>query len=303
MKTLNSIPALFTIMGMLLLSIILLSVWGYHHYFSGNKQAAHRPVVVSDSTVNSIMQIPDTQAVTNEKSSLRNEVTTALLREKLGELELLKAEITAILAKRNDTAKVKDSIADFGAGKKETDTPALHSDINDILDSLKMQNDKIAAESYLLTKTVHKVKKELEKNTPKNDKPHKEEKALNQKAAVFISNLDLFALKADRTTTTKAGEAKYFYGSFLLNSAGEANGALFIRIRKPDGKTIITSEKIFDTSDSENTGRLYSLRVHFTHNRQRVSFNLPAQHLPKGVYSLEVYYRGLIVAQSSKTMS
>lgn len=318
MKPLNSSKALFTIMAMLLLSIILLAIWGYHNYFSGSKEHPGKIVVQSDSSANTRNNISSAPAGTTGNSTVNKEVTTALLKEKLGELELLKAEITAILKNNSDSLTRAAGSAPSGAeidssnkAPKKTDSVHVDGDIKNILDSLKHQNNKISSESNLLTKTVNKVRKDLNhtatvrKTTinksappakaPTNTTGETANKAavrdiVARKSTVVISNLGMFALDRERILTTKARETAHFMVSFSLSSIGISSGELLIKIKRPDGRTIITN-------DSE-----YSLKVPFSSQQQRVNFFINTANLPKGLYTIEVYFHSDLIAQSSKTM-
>lgn len=304
-------------MAMLLLSIILLSVWGYHNYFSGNK-SQRKVEVIADSSLNARNNnlTPPTEPLDN--SPANREVTTTLLKEKLGELELLKAQITAILKNTGDSVhNPSDSVhpnvnEDSSRLKiKKTDSARVSAEITNILDSLKHQNDKIIAASHRLTRTVNKVKKNLKKSPPVQKTVNKvtagadtpasshnieaikraeAHKIVARKSAVVVSNLSMFALSRDRSLTTKARETVHIMGSFSLSSIGISSGDLFIKIKRPDGKVIITNDSA------------YSLKVSFSSQQQRINFIINTVNLPRGQYTIEVYYHSQLIAQSSKTM-
>lgn len=303
---------------MLMLSIILLAIWGYRNYFSGNREFSGKIEVISDSSLNARNNTPPASTKATDNPAASNEITTALLKEKLGELELLKAEITAILKTNSDSStRTSDSLpsgirvdSSAGAGQKVNPVRA-DSDVKSILDSLRHQNNKITSESNLLTKTVNKVKKDLKRLPPAQKRSNGKAPAnsttstnamddtarrtiarniVARKSTVVVSNLGMYALSRDRNLTTRARETAHIMVSFSLSSIGISSGELFIKIKRPDGQTIITG-------DSE-----YSLKIPFSSQQQKFNFFINTANLPKGLYKLEVYYHSDLIAQSSKTM-
>ena len=71
----------------------------------------------------------------------------------------------------------------------------------------------------------------------------------------------------------------------------------------PDGKVFINGPWESGYFDSPDGRKLYSVSLHFDKPEQRINFSLSTNNLKQGTYSLQIYFKGILIATLKKTFS
>jgi len=279
---------IITVFALILITvaIIVVSIWGYQVYIN-NKNTDTLSVQNANASQNiqtSRIPISNAPAQQDETHSVDS---TATLAQKLDELNRLQMEIKSIIDKRAEDSALQK-------------IEQLEANIFE----LESKNNRIEAENKKLSKMVRElaaIKKERsvlqkKKNTAftKNETP-----TGNNESEVSVNSLNFFTTE---TSGSDDPSAKQLKGSFVIKANNVSNGELNIVILKPDGKILMNSpweSGVFETSSGK---KIYSTKLHFDHTGQRLSFNIDVNDTPTGIYTIQVYYNGKVIATLRKTL-
>jgi hypothetical protein len=121
-------------------------------------------------------------------------------------------------------------------------------------------------------------------------------------------SLTAFAEETGSTETSISTEAMRMAGSFEIqnNLSQDAIGEIMVVILQPDGK-VLKSASSWDTGtfETEEGRKIYSYKVKFNCYRGEsrvLNFEVPADLLTAGNYTMNLYQNGKKIATASKTL-
>lgn len=295
-----------------ILIIALLGTWGYIFYDKSKAKETVNELKTQITNIDSARNA--VQIEFNEATAKLDSLTSSniqmqgSLAEKNNDIQQKKAEIRAILNKKNATS------AELAQARE------LISELNGKIDGLFAEVEKLKAENQLLTSTNEQLntekqqltsdKQNLEQNLTKTSEQKKKlEQKVDIASTLHAVNINITAIdirnngKEKETTTAK--RADLFRISFEIDEnrvAPTGTKEMYVLITGPDGKAF--SEGIFDTR--EDGQREYTNKVSVNYEqgkRMPVSFNWKPNHkYETGVYKIEIYHNGYKIGEGNKAL-
>lgn len=308
MKDAKSILLILFIIG-------IIGTWAYHLYdkshYAHSTTAAQRDTVamaeaIRDSlqqiyaaTVSGIKDIPDSSH--SNFDSLKTQ-----LDNRMAEINKLRNQISAILTSkkisRAELTDAKNKIIELRT--KIEEMQAKNSTLEDqqkkLTDQLKELNDEMKNLENHLT------------NLGTENKELKEK--INDASTLNASEIRLAFMNVKESgnaevETTKARKANKIVVSFIVqnNIAEFTNTELVVVLTNPDGH-VITNE-VWDSGNFQTKkegSKIYTrkLKFDYTKNEQkRLVFSLDYDDFKKGNYDMKLYHNGVLIGETSKTLS
>ena len=313
MKDTKTVSLLFiSLIILLTAALILLYLWGYHKFYDKPQVDKPKTEVVKKNTAGNDDTYRDSlqKLYASTINNISNSRSTSLEnRDQLHfpsdpgtpELYKLKNEIEAIL--KNHPLKADLDIAQQKIIELQINLAELHNKNISVEDENKRLNGKLNQ----LTNEIKSVEQNLKTNKAENKTVTKSTKT----PSVFsISQLQVSVLmnnKGAEQETVKADQAEKFTGSFTVkNNLNQFNNAeIIVVVLQPDGRVMQSSWEsgTFDTPEGR---KIYSSKFHFEYSSgesKRLSFSLSAEKYLKGEYIIQIYYNGMIIGKTFKTLS
>lgn len=295
-----------------ILIIALVATWGYIFYDKSKTKATvtelKTQITNIDSTRNAV-QIEFNEATAKLDSLTGSNIQLqGSLAEKNNEIQQKKAEIRAILNKKNATAE------------ELAQARQLISELNGKIEGLFAEVEKLKAENQLLTSSNEQLtsekqqltsdKQNLEQNLSKTSEQKKKlEQKVDIASTLHAININITAIdvrnngKEKETSTAKRADLLRI--SFEIDEnrvAPSGTKDMFVLVTGPDGKTF--AEGIFDTR--EDGQREFTNKVTLNYEqgkRMPVSFNWkPNRKYEPGIYKIEIYHNGYKIGEGNKAL-
>lgn len=270
------------------ISFVLISIWGYHFYYSNiNKQTSQkvgqRAIAIQktakkdsiQSLVNSFrFEAEDENDSVFTDSSIDKELASRII-----EFNRLKNEITEILKKKS-------------SAREMSETNEKISQLQQSVEDLKNKNDTIIRENERLNQMVKELmgKKEIDASPKKSSTSSKRLANSAYTLPLLVSHLRFEAYTfSDGKKENIAAKAERLYGSFQVNiKPFNANTSIYVVVIQPNGKTLLNSAGGSKTFDSPNGKKIYSAFIHFDNkkdNGSRLGFSIDSDSFQKGKYA------------------
>lgn len=282
-----------TIFALILItiSIVIVSIWGYRVYFGEPVVVQMEPIQQEDDS----LPEPDSKSVSAETlpvvindSTEDLDDSDTMLQAKLEQLNQLQNEIKSIINKKSADETTDQRIEQLQVS----------------ISQLERKNNRIEVENKKLVKMVNQlasIKKSQKVSTPKISAPPP--KTSEKISAVTVTSLNVFAGGEEGNSVTMAAKAKQLKGSFIVKTIGVSSGELDIVILKPDGKVLLNApweSGVFETSKGK---KIYSIKLNFNRSTQQLYFSIDVEAAARGIYTVQVFYHGEIIAAVRKTLS
>ena len=313
MRDSRSLLLLLVSLMLVLVSFGLLWTWGYRFYIKNElpkteiRQPSLDSVAIANRLRDSLQQVYSATLKDLDlqlDSTLTNtDSLKSVLDIKLNEFYRLRKEITAMLNSRN-------SNNDFTSAKQKI------GELQNKVQDFKEKNSVIENENKKLTNILTQLgttDNNAEKNT---GKPSLQNKNISEKPnavySVFTaSDLKFSAMSlADENEqeTTNADKTDKLTGSFtVLNFNSQlTNAEVMVVVLQPNGRVLKTSAWDAGSFSTPDGKKIYSYKFSFNYTKgeaKRLLFSLKAANLEKGNYTMEVYYNGLMIGRTVKTLS
>lgn len=313
MRDAKSLLLLLVSLLLVLVSFILIWTWGYRYYTKADEYKVNAKIVLSDS--NSVAnRIRDSlQKVYDEtlnkldaqldSTIMNSDSLKAQLELKLNEFFRLSNEIRAILKNRN--SKQDYNIAKQKIGELQNKVEDLR-DKNQVVEDENKDLGSIINQLNKTEKTPDRVVQQgnsetgfsAEKNTPVY--------------AVFnASNLKLSAITVNddsETETAAADRTKKLVGTFTVvnNISQLSNVEMMVVVLQPDGSVLKNSEWDSGSFNTPDGKKIYSYKLNFNYSKseqKRLSFSLKTEKCQKGDYTMQVYYNGVMIGKTTRSLS
>jgi hypothetical protein len=318
---------------LLLVSATVLGYSVYKSYFktdsskTASVKAAEQLSITKDS-----LQSDYANTVSKMDTNL-NSVTTSsndpVLKTKLAEMDVLKAEITTLLKSNGegDLVKAKYKIEELKLkilllenkyANAELENKKLQAIIDQLMAERGLNKRNAAGDLPQPTKEIRdKAKKiyddnknnasiasvsELPVKSTTNSNPSGSTTTLNTATGMRLSAL---SVKNDvETETTKTSEANKLNGTFSIKlSNPKPNEDVYIIVIQPDGKTVKTSSWDAGVFSSDEGKKVFTKKVALdaTTDLQKVNFSIEPETLTKGAYTMEIWHRSHLIGRSVRT--
>lgn len=313
MRDTKSLMLLLVSLLLVVVSFVLIWTWGYNYYAKNDNvkpapvtAAVIDPSIITNNIRDSLQKVYDAtlldlgfqlDSTLTHTDSLKTELDI-----KLAEFYRLRNEIAVLLKNRNTNNN-------FSAVKKKIGELQVKAD------DLKKQNEDVGNENKKLSEVLNQIKNP-ETIPEKNLKPvntvvsNTVEKSNSVYQLFSASALRFAAIKIDgdaETETTEAAQAVKFKGSFsVVNYNSQlSNADMVIVILKPDGRVLKNSGWDSGTFNTPEEKKVYTYKINFSYAKGEskfLSFSVKSGNLTKGNYSMEVYYNGMLIGSTAKTL-
>ena len=299
---------------LVLMSFVLIWTWGYRYYSNAddNKTGARAVQLDSASIANHIrdslqkvydetLQRLDTQL---DSTLVTSDSIKAQLEVKLNEFFRLSNEIKALL-------KEKGSNRNFGIAKQKI------GELQNKVEDLKDKNQAVDTETKSMSTILEQLKR-TETVPEKNGKQVNSqtntpaEKFTNNDYALFYaSDVRLLAMVVntdDEAETSTADRTSKLVGSFTVvnNISQMSHVEMMVVVLQPDGKVLKNSEWDAGSFNTPDGKKVYSYKLSFSYSKgeqKRLSFSLKTDKYQKGNYTMQVYFNGVMIGKTSRTLS
>lgn len=282
-----------TIFALILItiSIVIVSIWGYRVYFGKPVVIQMAPIQQEDSQPEQDTKPVNKETlpiVTNDSIETLNDDSDTALQAKLVQLNQLQSEIKSIINKKSVNETTDKRIEQLQAS----------------ISQLEGKNNRIEEENKKLVKMVNQlasIKKSQKVSTPKISAPPP--KTPEKISAVTVTSLNVYAGGEEGNSVATAAKAKQLKGSFFVKTNGVSSGEFDIVILKPDGKVLLNSpweSGVFETSKGK---KIYSIKLNFNRTTQQLYFSIDVEDAANGIYTVQVFYQGEMIAAVRKTLS
>jgi myosin heavy subunit len=297
---------------LVLLSAGLLGTWVYHLYDKNHyRNLKSESILIKDtaavqSRVKDSLQVLFNQAMEqmiakrSDVDSLKDQLDTQVFQ-----IFKLRNEISNILKNRNLTK------ADLTLAKEKI------AELQKKIQEVKDQNDNLEEERVKLSTTLNQLSaemKDLHENIQRLGKENKElAETINQASTFIVSEMRLIPVDVRQgtkeTETSQAFKANKFLVSFAVqnNIVKNTMSEVVVVITDPGGKVLhndIWESGIFETKTSGTKD--YTIKLRFEYNRgeqKRMMLTLEPEKFIKGNYKMQVYHNGVLIGETSKTLS
>ena len=299
---------------LLLLSIGLVSTWIYHIYDKTMYSQRRTEVYIKDSAAvadaikDSLSKLYSTAISELDTrlsyTKLNADSLQSKLDSKLKEINRLKSEIGGILNKQNFS---KD---DLGVARQKIGE--LQQKVDDLSgQNLSMEEEKKKLNSIMeqLTQNVDTLQRNIHRLSSENE-------TLKEKinlASIFIaSELKIDAMEvrgSNEQPTSKAKRADKFVTSFIVqNHVNQlTNAELTTVLLKPDGQVMQNTVWDSGSFDTKNDGKKsFTRKIKFDYEkgeRKNLLFTIDTEKCEKGTYTFQLWYNGILIGQTSKTLN
>jgi hypothetical protein len=298
---------------LILLSAGLVGTWVYHLYDKTVYSSHIREVFVKDSAavadaIKDSLQKFYSFTIRNldaELDSTRS--NTDFLRDnlgkKVGEINVLRKEISDILKNRNATQ------SDLSLARRKI------NDMQSLMEELRTQNSSMEEEKKRLASVLDQLSGEmkgLEQNIRRLDQENKdlaEKVFLASSFLVTEIQFHIVALKGSREQpATQAKKAEKFVLSFTLinNIADYENTEVVVIITDPSDKVIQNTIWNSGTFGTRNEGtKSYTMKVKFEYLKgepKKLTFSVDADKYEKGTYRLQLYHNGIQIGKAAYSL-
>lgn len=308
MRDPKSLYILIFALLLVIISFVLISIWGYHFYIQPKENAKTEIPDKSHLTVPKnekidSLQNPRDSAVPElgirQNNSLYDSTDSLdkTLESKLIEYNKLKDDITEIL--KNKTSSTK-AVADANAKIAQ---------LQQNIDELRNQNNAVAKENAKLNKMLKQFIAENKQkvNNSVNNPGNNSQTNKTASPAVLVSRLKFFAVDENKSLTKLASNAVRWDGSFEINVNSEKINSqdIFVVIIQPTGKVLLNSAWESGTFEVNSERKVYSTVLHFDavkDNHRRLYFSIDSHSFHKGNYKMLVYYNGILIGRMDRSL-
>lgn len=300
---------------LLLVSFVVLFIWGFAYY---RQSAEPATIVVKDDLPNTTKAVDDSlqriyTSTVNKLNialdSTRLDVDSVQLAvdEKLKTFYALKDEINLLIATKNsnkDIANARQQLAQLQ--QKIDDWRRKYTDVAD-------ENKRL---NFLLQQLTDNLDKPqpvvLQKEAAEARQPVPSLKKAEESSSLFVANnlqLKAMMLLDDKEQETfEALQVDEIRGvAEVKNNFSSVRGAdVYVLIIQPDGSVLKQSAWNTGMFETNNGRKIYTQKLHFDYTKaelKRLNFTISTSGLKKGKYTLQLYNNGVLIGSITKSLS
>ena len=313
MRDSRSLLLLLVSLLLVLVSFGLLWTWGYRVYIKNEqpKTELQQPSLDSAAIANRVRDsLQHVYSATLKDLDLQLDSTLtntdslkSVLDIKLNEFYRLRNEITAMLNNRK-------SNSDFTSAKQKIGE--LQNKVQDFKEKnsvVENENKKLSDILTQLGKADNKTEKNI--NKPATQNKNTADKSNPVYSVFTASDIKFSAMNLageNELETINADKTDKLTGSFtVLNFNSQlTNAEVMVVVLQPNGRVLKNSTWDAGSFSTPDGKKIYSYKFNFNYTKgeaKRLLFSLKAANLEKGNYTMEVYYNGLMIGRTVKTLS
>lgn len=308
MRDPKSLYILVFALSLVIISFVLISIWGYHFYIQPGENTKTQ---IPDKTALTVQKNEKVDSLQNRRDSVIPELgiqqnnslhdTTDTLDKtlelKLIEYNKLKEDITKILEDKASSPK------------EMTDANEKIAQLQQNIDDLRNQNDAVARENARLNRMLKqfiKENKQKEKSSTNNSTKNTQTNKVHS-PTLLVSRLKFFAIDENKRLTKLASNAVRWEGSFEININSEKSSSqdVYVVIIQPNGSVLLNSAWESGTFEVDSKRKVYSAVLHFDDikdNYKRLYFSIDPHTFHKGVYKMLVYHSGILIGRMERSL-
>lgn len=327
MKDSKTLLLLIVSLLLLLASITLLWSWGYQFSFN-HKSAESIPVPATpvktvgpssdslqkiyfatlahlDSSIDSVYNHTDSikgnlDLKLTEFYQLRNQITD-LFKNRVGDADVKLAN-QRIMQLQQRLAQLRSSNSDVENENRR---------LNDLLLQYTKANQKTQPEEVNPPIVNSSNNNSIKENVVNENKPPIVSAKQDGIGSYIATDLQLTAITGDagaEKETNKVENTGKLVGKFTIknNNGPNSNIELMIVILQPDGRTLQKSTWESGSFETTNGKKIYSCKISTNceaGETKRLNFWLASDKYQKGIYTMQVYQNGILIAHSTKQLS
>lgn len=294
-------------LSLLLLAFIILFAWGFIYYRNAAETVKAQPtIVVKDSSAiaasirDSLQKIySNTWSQLNQQLDAANNNADSLqgnIDQKYQEFSQIRTEIARILE----------------SNKTPTQMDAARLKLMELqlrLDDWRRKYNDVAAENARLSALLKQLV-----SAPSGDRTTipaapvaTAVPAGNRTAGADNNNLPAMQVQAWQLRAEEESDKVRLRGSLeVTNNDNNPSVEMFVVILQPDGKLLKQSGWDSGSFETREGTKIYSCKLRFDcpkGENKSLNFSVPSSNFQKGMYSIQVYHKGVMVARGNKSLS
>jgi hypothetical protein len=287
---------------LLLLAFIILFAWGFMYYRNAAEVVKNQPaIIVKDSSSiaagirDSLQKIyastwqqinQQLDAANNNADSIQGNMDT-----KYQEFSQIRSEISRIL-NANKTASQMDA-----ARLKLAELQMRLEDWRKKYNDVAAENQRLSALLRQLASTPPTERRPTISNTTIPVIP----------VSASFANVPAMQVQAWQLKAEEEADRVRLRGSLeVTNNDNVSSVEMFVVILQPDGKLLKQSGWDSGSFQTREGTKIYSCKLRFDcakGENKSLNFSVPSGNLQKGMYSIQVYHKGVMVARGNKSLS
>lgn len=289
-------------LSLLLLAFIILFAWGFIYYRNAAETVKAQPTLVAKDSLAFATTIRDSlQKMYNSTWAQLNQQLDAAKTNadslqgnidlKYQEFSQIKNEISLILESNRTPSQME-------AARLKLIELQLRLD-----DWRKKYND-VAAENARLSALLRQLAA-----TPADSRIAVPSSSVATVVPVSnkIENIPAMQVQAWQLRAEEADDKVRLSGSLeVTNNDNDPSVEMFVVILQPDGKLLKQSGWNSGSFETREGTKIYSCKLRFDcakGENKSLNFSVPSGNFQKGMYSIQVYHKGVMVARGNKSLS
>jgi hypothetical protein len=288
---------------LLLLAFIILFAWGFMYYRNAAETVKAQPALV----------IKDSSALAAKiKDSLQG-VYTATWQQLNQQLDAANNNADSIQGNMNmkyeEFSQIRSEIARIlETNKTPTEIEAARLKLIALqfrLDDWRKKYNDVAAENVRLSSLLRQLVA-----APQNNRPvagTSVAAAIPAANRINDNNLPVMKVQGLQLRAEENDDQVKLRGSLdVTNNDNNSAVEMFVVILQPDGKLLKQSGWNSGSFETREGTKIYSCKLRFDcpkGENKSLDFTVPSDNLQKGMYSIQVFHKGIMVARGSKNLS
>ncbi|RYF90536.1 MAG: hypothetical protein EOO03_03500 [Chitinophagaceae bacterium] len=290
-------------LSLLLLAFIILFAWGFMYYRNAAETVKAQPVMVI-----------------KDSSAIANAIKDSLQKMYAGTWEQLNQQLDAantnadslqgnIDIKYQEFSQIRTEIARLlETNKTPTQLDAARIKLVELqlrLEDWRKKYNDVAAENVRLSALLRQLASTPAGRTNVNTTiaaviPARNRNTEINTPAMRVQGWQLRAEEMDDDKVRLKGSLD------VMNNDNNSSVEMFVVILQPDGKLLKQSGWDSGSFETKDGTKIYSCRLKFDcpkGENKSLNFSVPSGNFQKGMYSIQVYHKGVMVARGNKNLS
>lgn len=287
---------------LLLLAFIILFAWGFIYYRNAAEVVKNQPTIIIKDSSSIAAGIRDSlqkiYANTWQQINQQLDVANTDADSIQGNMDMKYQEFSQI---RSEISRILDA----NKTPSQMDTARLKlAELQMRLEDWRKKYNDVAAENQRLSALLRQLA-----STPANEK---RQTISNTSIPVIpisasAANLPAMQVQAWQLKAEEEADRVRLRGSLeVTNNDNVSSVEMFVVILQPDGKLLKQSGWDSGSFQTREGTKIYSCKLRFDcakGENKSLNFSVPSGNLQKGMYSIQVYHKGVMVARGNKSLS
>lgn len=287
---------------LLLLAFIILFAWGFIYYRNAAEVVKNQPTIIIKDSSSIAAGIRDSlqkiYASTWQQINQQLDAANTNADSIQGSMDMKYQEFSQI---RSEISRILD------ANKTPSQMDAARLKLAELqmrLEDWRKKYNDVAAENQRLSALLRQLA-----STPSNER---RQTVSNTSIPVIptsasAANLPAMQVQAWQLKAEEEADRVRLRGSLeVTNNDNGSSVEMFVVILQPDGKLLKQSGWDSGSFQTREGTKIYSCKLRFDcakGENKSLNFSVPSGNLQKGMYSIQVYHKGVMVARGNKSLS